>query len=156
MAKEVLHHIEALVDSFGFFEREGQPAFEQGSARTYRAVDNRQQRASVALERVEQFEIAHRKPVKTHKSLLLDTRYGGYMPYAGMLCKVKVMQYGPGGYDGLCHAVDAESFERGGAELPQQALGGIVVGEHPVVELKGGRVGAERLPGLLHTSVLDY
>lgn len=82
-------------------------------------------------------EVAHGKLVESHISLLLDARQRGDVAYAGVVGEVEVMEYRARGYNGLLHRVHAKSLERACLKLLEQAVGGGVGGEYPVVELKG-------------------
>ncbi len=134
----MLHDVEAPVDVHRVLQREGNPSAKHaGAHRRDRAVEHAQKALPLVAEALEQLQVADGEFVEAHIAVLLYAAQACDVARVGVVCKVKVVEYGSGGHHCQRYAGDAETLERGGLELLEQAVAGGLGGEHPVLQLEG-------------------
>ena len=107
----VFHDVEAFVDRFLILQREHQPTAQQTTShRTHRLVDDIQQRLTVILHRMNQFEAADGELIQSHIPILLNTGNRGDMAYLCVLCLFEVLQDGPSGDDTVLQVIHAKAL----------------------------------------------
>ena len=120
-----------------------------------RLVEHAKQRLAALTHRGHQLQVADSETVEAHISLGLDARQRGDVLDVGVLREVEILQDGPGSHNGVVHAIHTEPLQVLRLEMAQQAAGGTLEGEHPVVHLKGKVVSRESLLEPLARAALD-
>ena len=158
LAVVVLHDVEPRVDGLLILQREHEPAAQQPAAHgRHRAVYHVEQALAVVLHRMHQLEASDGELVEPDVLILLDARDAGDVGYLRVLCLLKVLQDGPGGNHAVLQVIHAEALHILHAEVLQQLRLGRLLGEHPVVELKGEVLVAELLLKVfLAVAVVQY
>ena len=144
LLEEIVHNVEPLVDGAHVFQRKHHPAAQQPAAhRRDRAVDDIEQRQAVFLHGLEEFERPGGELVEPHKLVFLYAGKGRDMADVRVLGEFQILHDGSRGYDAVFQVVYTESLERLRAEMLQEFLPRTLVGEHPVVKLKGAETRTE-------------
>ena len=89
----ILHDVETRVDGLFVLQREYEPATQQATShRTYRLVDDIEQRLAIILHGMNQFETANRELIEAYILIFLDARDAGDMTNLGVLCLFEILQ----------------------------------------------------------------
>ena len=130
----VIYDIQTFVDRLFIFEWKYYPATQQtASHRAHRAVYHVEQRLSVLLHRLNQFQRADSKLIQTHILILLDTRDRRDMSYLRVLCLLQVLQDSTSSYHTTLQMIYAKAFQVLHTEMLQQLLTSRLIRKHPVV-----------------------
>ena len=155
--QEGVHDIIAFIEFLDVLQRHGEPFAQQARAHRRDALphDVDQRTALGAGQRLEDFEVAHREAVHPDIVPLVQARNGPDVAQGAVLRHFQVIQHGPGGLDGQRHVIDAEPFERAGAELAAEFVAGRFRREHPRVERRDAGFLREALAEALHVGALQ-
>ena len=140
VAEEVVHHVLPLLNLAHVLEREQQPAMQHaGTHRGDGLVDDVEQRDAVLVHRGEQLQVADGELVEAYEAVLLDAAQGGDVSQLEVLCHLHILHDGPGSHDAVLQVVHAKALQVLHLKVFQELLSRSVLGEHPVVQLKGDK-----------------
>ena len=113
------------------------------------AVDDIEQRFAVFLHRLKELKRADGELIQPHVFLFLQALERRNMIDIRVLRQLQILHDGTRGDDAFLEMLYAEAFQRLGTEMLQQLLPGVLLREHPVVELEDRELRAEILFKLL-------
>ena len=146
LAVVILHNVQTLIDRLFVLQRKDHPTAQQSAAHwAHRAVYHIEQRLTVFLHRIDQFQRTDGELVQAHVFILLDARDSRDMPYLCVLRLFQILQDGTCSDDAALQMVHAKALQVLYSEVLQELLTGRLIRIHPVIELERKEAVAELL-----------
>ena len=135
--KEIVYDIKAFVDRSNVFQRENKPSSEHATTHSRdRPVNDIEQRTAVFLHRSNEFKRTNGKAVKSHILVFFNAGKRSNVIDLRVLSQFKILKNGTTGNDSVPQMLHTEAFQRLCAEMFQQLLTCILLGEHPLIHFK--------------------